>query len=110
YQREVEDHARIVVGVNEYVTDDQPPGNLFQVDPAIGGALAERVARTRATRDRDAAGRALDGLETAARGRDNLLPLLVAAGEAGGEGGATRGEMCDRLRGVFGIHRPSVTF
>src|SRR5262247_3497824 len=106
YQREVEDHARIVVGVNEYVTDDLPPTNLFQVDPAIGGALAERVARTRATRDRDAAGRALDGLETAARGRDNLLPLLVAAVEAG----VTLGEICDRLRGVFGIHRPSVTF
>jgi len=106
YQREVEDHARIVVGVNEYVTDDLPPGNLFQVDAAVGAALAERVARARATRDRDAAGRALDGLETAARGSDNLLPLLVAAVEVG----VTLGEICDRLRGVFGIHRPSVTF
>src|SRR5215813_13038238 len=47
YQREVEDHKRIVVGVNEYVTDEQPPGNLFQIDPAIAGALAERVVRTR---------------------------------------------------------------
>ena len=106
YQREVEDHARIVVGVNEYVTDDLPPGNLFQVDAAVGAALAERVARARATGDRDAAGRALDGLEAAARSRDNLLPLLVAAVEAG----VTLGEICDRLRGVFGIHRPSVTF
>ncbi|PYN32647.1 MAG: methylmalonyl-CoA mutase [Candidatus Rokuibacteriota bacterium] len=106
YQREVEDHARIVVGVNEHVTDDLPPGNLFQVDAAVGAALAERVARARSTRDRDAAGRALDGLESAARGRDNLLPLLVAAVEVG----VTLGELCDRLRGVFGIHRPSVTF
>jgi methylmalonyl-CoA mutase, N-terminal domain len=106
YQREVEDHARIVVGVNEYVTDDLPPGNLFQVDAAVGAALAERVVRARAARDRDDVGRALDGLETAARGRDNLLPLLVAAVEVG----VTLGEICDRLRGVFGIHRPSVTF
>jgi len=106
YQREVEDHARIVVGVNEYVTDDLPPGNLFQVDAAVGAALAERVVRARAARDRDAVGRALGGLETAARGRDNLLPLLVAAVEDG----VTLGEICDRLRGVFGIHRPSVTF
>ena len=106
YQREVEDHARVVVGVNEYVTDDLPPGNLFQVDAAVGAALAERVARARAARDRDAAGRALDRLETAARGRDNLVPLLVAAVE----GGVTLGEICDRLRGVFGIHKPSVTF
>jgi methylmalonyl-CoA mutase N-terminal domain/subunit len=106
YQREVEDHARIVVGVNEYVTDDLPPGNLFQVDAAVGAALADRVARARAARDRDTAGRALDGLETAARGRDNLVPLLVSAVERG----VTLGEICDRLRGVFGIHRPSVTF
>src|SRR5262249_42755582 len=106
YPRGVEAHAGIVVGVNEYVTDDQPPGNLFQVDPAIGGALAERVARTRATRDRDAAGRALDRLETAARGRDNLLPLLVAAVEAG----VTLGGICDRPRGVFGLPPPPGTF
>jgi len=106
YQREVEDHARIVVGVNEFVTDDLPPGNLFQVDPAVGAALAERVVRARATRDRDGARRALDALETAARGRDNLLPLLVTAVEAG----VMLGEICDRLRGVFGVHQPSVTF
>jgi len=106
YQREVEDHARIVVGVNEYVTDDLPPSNLFQLDAAVGAALAERVGRARAAQDGAAVGRTLDGLERAARGRDNLLPLLVAAVEVG----VTLGEICDRLRGVFGIHRPSVTF
>src|SRR5438552_2237119 len=98
YQKEVEDHARIVVGVNEYVTDDLPPGNLFQLDAAVGAALAERVVRTRAGRDREATGRALDGLEAAARGRDNLLPLLIGAVEVG----VTLGEICDRLRGVLG--------
>src|SRR5262252_1640790 len=106
YQREIEDKRRIVVGVNEYVTDDLPPSNLFQVDAAVGAALAERAARARGRRDQDAARQALDGLESAARGRDNLLPLLVAAVEVG----VTLGEICDRLRGVFGIHRPSVTF
>jgi len=106
YQREVEEHARIVVGVNEYVTEDLPPSNLFQLDAAVGAALAERVGRARAAQDGAAVGRTLDGLERAARGRDNLLPLLVAAVEVG----VTLGEICDRLRGVFGIHRPSVTF
>jgi methylmalonyl-CoA mutase N-terminal domain/subunit len=106
YQREVEDKARIVVGVNEHVTDDAPPGNLFQVDPAVGAALAEKVARYRAARDRDAAQRALDALETTARGRENLVPCIVDAVEAA----VTLGEICDRLRGVFGVHQPSVTF
>ncbi len=106
YQREIEDKARIVVGVNEYVTDDPPPTNLFQVDPTVGAALAERVARHRATRDRDGAARALAALETAARGRENLVPRIVEAVDAA----ATLGEICDRLRSVFGVHRPSVTF
>src|SRR5947199_6696372 len=58
YQREVEERARIVVGVNEYLTDEPSPTNLFQVDPAVGDALAEKVARVRAKRDRGGALRA----------------------------------------------------
>ncbi|HBH00677.1 MAG TPA: methylmalonyl-CoA mutase, partial [Candidatus Rokubacteria bacterium] len=106
YQREVEDKRRIVVGVNEFVTDEVPPANLFQVDPAVGDALAGRLARHRAARRREAAETALDALERGARGRENLVPLMVEAVEAG----ATLGEICGRLRGVFGVHQPSVTF
>jgi methylmalonyl-CoA mutase N-terminal domain/subunit len=106
HQKEVEDKARIVVGVNEFVSDDARPANLFQIDPGVAAALAERLARLRAARDGDRTRRALDGLETAARGRDNLMPLIVDAVAAA----ATLGEICDRLRGVFGVHQPSVTF
>ncbi|PYM22667.1 MAG: methylmalonyl-CoA mutase [Candidatus Rokuibacteriota bacterium] len=106
WQREVEDKTRIVVGVNEFVTDDPPPGNLFQLDAGIGNALAERLARLRRTRDADRARRALDALEAGARGRANLMPLLVEAVESS----VTLGEICGRLRDVFGVHQPSVTF
>jgi len=106
WQREVEDKRRIVVGVNDFVTDDPPAGNLFQLDPGVGEALVERLARLRRTRDASRAGRALDALEAGARGRDNLMPLLVEAVEAS----VTLGEICERLRAVFGVHQPSVTF
>ena len=106
WQREVEDKARVVVGVNDFVTDDPPPANLFQLDPGVGEALTERLARLRRTRDAGRVGRALDALEAGARGRDNLMPLLVEAVEAS----ATLGEICERLRAVFGVHQPSVTF
>ncbi|HEU4368224.1 MAG TPA: methylmalonyl-CoA mutase family protein [Methylomirabilota bacterium] len=106
WQRDVEDKARIVVGVNEFVTDDPPPANLFQLDAGVGEALAARLARLRRTRDADRAARALDALEAGARGRANLMPLFVEAVEAA----ATLGEICERLRAVFGLHRPSVTF
>ena len=106
WQRDVEDKRRIVVGVNDFVTDDPPPANLFQLDPGVGDALADRLARLRRTRDAGRAARALDALEAGARGRDNLVPLLVEAVEAA----ATLGEICGRLRAVFGVHQPSVTF
>jgi methylmalonyl-CoA mutase, N-terminal domain len=106
WQRDVEDKRRIVVGVNDFVTDDPPPANLFQLDPGVGDALADRLARLRRTRDAERAARALDALEAGARGRDNLMPRLVEAVEAA----ATLGEICERLRAVFGVHQPSVTF
>jgi methylmalonyl-CoA mutase, N-terminal domain len=106
YQREVEERARIVVGVNEFVTEDPPPANLFQLEAGVAEALGERVRRVRTGRDRERAQRALEALEDAARGRTSLLPPIIAAVEAS----VTLGEICDRLRGVFGTHQPSVAF
>jgi methylmalonyl-CoA mutase N-terminal domain/subunit len=104
YQREVEERARIVVGVNDFVTDEPPPAQLFQIDPSLGQVLAGRVRQLRASR-RDEAPRTLDALGRAARGRENLMPPIVDAIEAS----VTLGEICDRLREVFGIYKPTVT-
>ncbi len=106
YQQEVEAKQRVVVGVNEFVMDEPPPANLFQVDAAVGQALAERLAVLRRTRDGSAAARALEAVDRAARGRDNLLPHILTAVRAQ----VTLGEICDTLRKVFGVHQPSVVF
>jgi methylmalonyl-CoA mutase N-terminal domain/subunit len=106
YQQEVEARQRVVVGVNEFVMDEPPPANLFQVDAAVGQALAERLAVLRRTRDGSAAARALEAVDRAARGRDNLLPHILTAVHAQ----VTLGEICDTLRKVFGVHQPSVVF
>jgi methylmalonyl-CoA mutase N-terminal domain/subunit len=106
YQQEVEAKQRVVVGVNEFVMDEPPPANLFQVDAGVGQALAERLAALRRARDDAAAARALDAVDRAARGRDNLLPHILTAVRAQ----VTLGEICDTLRRVFGVHQPSVVF
>jgi methylmalonyl-CoA mutase, N-terminal domain len=106
YQQEVEARTRIVVGVNEHVTDEPPPARLFHPDPEVERRLGERLAHLRATRARDRVARALDAVEASARGRDNLIPPLLEAVRTR----ATVGEICDRLRAVFGIHRPAVAF
>jgi methylmalonyl-CoA mutase N-terminal domain/subunit len=106
YQQEVEAKQRVVVGVNDFVMDEPPPANLFQVDAAVGQALAERLAVLRQTRDGSGAARALEAVDRAARGRDNLLPHILTAVRAQ----VTLGEICDTLRRVFGVHQPSVVF
>jgi methylmalonyl-CoA mutase N-terminal domain/subunit len=106
YQQEIELRSRIVVGVNEFVTEEAPAAPRFRLDPGVEAAQAERLARLRAARDRDRVARALDAVETAARGRENLVPRLLDTVRAQG----TLGEICDRLRAVFGTHRPSVSF
>jgi methylmalonyl-CoA mutase N-terminal domain/subunit len=106
YQQEVESKARIVVGVNDFVMDEPPPGHLFEVNPAVGRAMAERIGRLRASRDASRAARALEAIDRAARGRDNLMPLILDAVRAR----VTLGEICDSLRTVFGVHQPSIVF
>ncbi len=106
YQQAVETGGRVVVGVNEFVSEESPATRLFHPDPGVEAALAERLAVLRAARDRDGAARALDAVEHAARGTENLLPRLLDAVRAQ----ATLGEICDRLRVVFGVHHPSVAF
>ena len=106
YQQEIESKARIVVGVNEFVMDEPAPGNLFKVDPTVGRALAERLGRFKQSRDAAGTSRALETIERAARGRDNLIPVILDAVRAR----VTLGEICDTLRKVFGVHQPSVVF
>ena len=65
-------------------------------------AVLERV---RAERDAAAWSATLDRLEAGARGTDNLLPLMIDAVKAY----ATVGEISDRLRSAFGVHRELIT-
>ncbi len=106
YQQEVEAKARVVVGVNEFTSGEERQGDLFQVDARVGEAAAARLERIRRSRDGDAAARALEAVDRAARGSDNLLPHILEAVTRQ----VTLGEICGALRGVFGMHQPSVLF
>jgi len=106
YQQEVESRARIVVGVNEFVSSEAPSTELFQPSPEVESRQAERLRDLRRRRDGDRAARALDAIERVARGTDNLVPRLLDAVQAE----VSLGEIGARLRAVFGVHRPSVAF
>ncbi|MGH2634105.1 MAG: methylmalonyl-CoA mutase family protein, partial [Tepidiformaceae bacterium] len=100
----IEEKERVIVGVNEFVVQEPPPGGLLRVDPAIGAGQREKLARLRAGRDNAAVEAHLVRLQSAAEGTENLLPIMVDAVEAK----VTLGEISHRLRRVWGEQRESV--
>jgi methylmalonyl-CoA mutase N-terminal domain/subunit len=97
-QRAVEAGDQIVVGVNRYQTEETHVPDLLRVSDEIGRRQAERLAALRAGRDDGRWVQAMDAVERAAAGDENLLPPVLAAVEAE----ATVGEIAGRLRGVWG--------
>ena len=106
YQREVDERKRIVVGVNDFVQEDEAETPILRIDPALEGKQAERLAATRARRDGAAAEAALAELKRAAATEANLMPPIIAAARAR----ATEGEMIAALQEVFGTYTESPVF
>ena len=97
-QRAVETGGQTIVGVNRYVDDAPPAIETLRIDESAARRQAERIARTRRTRDRGRVDRTLDALRRTAAGAGNLMPPLIEAVRAH----ATLGEMCAALRDVWG--------
>ena len=100
-QREVEQGRRIILGVNKFQSEEEPPKTTFRVNTAAAGAQIERLRSLRAERDDEAVRATLARLNEAARGDENLMPAILAAVKAY----ATLGEICGELRQVFGEYR-----
>ena len=104
FQRAVEKKDQIVVGVNEFVAEEQRAIPTLRIDPQIERDQIARVQALRAKRDATRTVAALAELQRRAATNDNLLPAILAAVEAY----ATVGEISDALRRVFGEYQESV--
>jgi methylmalonyl-CoA mutase N-terminal domain/subunit len=101
YQQEIERGARIIVGVNRYQTEDDAQPDTLAISEEAAQRQIARLEHVRRTRDTHAVERTLDALEEGARGEANLMPLILDAVQAY----ASIGEICDRLRRVFGEYK-----
>src|SRR5947208_1881363 len=97
-QRDIEAHRKVVVGVNEYVDEEPPATGLHQHDITVGERRRKQLQRLRSERDGVAAEASLRRLEESARGDANTMPALIECVEAY----VTLGEICARLRAVWG--------
>jgi len=107
YQKEVESKKRIVVGVNEFVTEEEIPIKIMQIDPKIEKTLIARLQRIKRERNNPKVNEALSKLRKAAENEKvNLMPFVLDAVREY----ATLGEICGVLREVFGEYKPSTIF
>lgn len=106
YQRQVESGQRIIVGVNKFTQEEEPPKNLLRVNPAVQEAQLSKLRAMKGRRNQAEVTARLAELRTAAQSTANLMPPILAAVKSY----ATLQEICDVLRDVFGEYQPSEEF
>jgi methylmalonyl-CoA mutase N-terminal domain/subunit len=105
-QEEIERGERIVVGVNRYQQEGEPPLSILRIPPELERKQVGRVQATRAGRDASDAERALTVLRGAAAGERNLMEPLLDAARAH----CTEGEIITSLQQVFGTYTETPVF
>jgi methylmalonyl-CoA mutase N-terminal domain/subunit len=104
FQRAVEKKEQIVVGVNDFIAEEERTIPTLRIDSEIERTQIARLHALRAKRDSARTKSALAELARRAATTENLLPAILAAVEAY----ATIGEISDALRRVFGEYQESV--
>lgn len=104
YQKNVESGDIVVVGMNKYQIEEEPPKGLLRVDPVVGDRQKKKLETLRAERDNLRVDEKLEKLKSACSTDENLMPYILAAVEEY----ATLGEICNVMRGEFGEYQQSV--
>ncbi|MEO7046973.1 MAG: methylmalonyl-CoA mutase family protein [Ferruginibacter sp.] len=101
YQQEIESGEKISVGVNKFQTEEmnKPPG--FRIDDSIQKLQAAKIRSLKERRDNNKVAEILKTLATAAKGTENLMPIVVEAME----NYCTLGEVADVLREIYGEYK-----
>ena len=106
-QWEIEQRRRIIVGMNEFVTEEEELTiPLLRVTDEADREQRARMAQMRAARDSDLVARRLDALRNAARGTENLMPYILDCARAY----CTLYEIRRAMEDVFGAYREPVFF
>jgi methylmalonyl-CoA mutase, N-terminal domain len=101
YQRQIDDGQKTVVGVNKYVTEEDVPVEVLEIDEELEKLQIEKTSRVRAERDNNAVREALEKVGEACETDQNVMEPLIAAAKSY----ATLQEICDVYRKVFGEYR-----
>lgn len=101
YQRRIETGEKIIVGMNRFTAQHEPPLTVFRVDDSIRTGQVEKLRLLKQNRDSAKAVACLQKIEKAAASGENLMPVVIEAVE----NLCTLGEIADVLRKTFGEYR-----
>ena len=104
YQKAIEDEDLIIVGVNKYHIDEEPPKGLLKIDSSVEVSQKAKLKNLKETRDNDAVKRALADLTAAAKTNENLMPKILNAVKTY----ATLGETINALKEIFGEYKENI--
>ncbi|MFO1519000.1 MAG: methylmalonyl-CoA mutase family protein [bacterium] len=105
FQNQVEKKEKIIVGLNEFVLEDEKPPEILKIDDRIEKEQVAFLKKVKAERDQEAVKASLADLKKAARGTENLVPHILKAVKTY----ASVGEIMNTLREVFGeYHDPGI--
>jgi methylmalonyl-CoA mutase, N-terminal domain len=104
FQRAVESKEQIIVGVNDFIAEEERSIPTLRIEPEIERSQIARLHALRAKRDNAKTQSALAKLQRRATTTENLLPAILNAVESY----ATVGEISDALRHIFGEYHESV--
>jgi len=101
YQKQIDEKERTVVGVNKYVTEEDIPVEIMEIDEALESLQIEKTRRIQNERDNARVQACLERVGDACSGGRNVMEDVIEAVKAH----ATLQEVCDVYRKVFGEYR-----
>ena len=107
YQRLVDDKKRIVVGVNEFIKNNEEIDiPILEIGKNAEENQISAIKNLRKFRNNDAVLVALKEVENACKGQSNVMPPIIKAAKAY----ATLGEIVDVMKKVYGEWQESSIF
>jgi len=97
-QARIDQGLDVIVGVNKYTLDDDPPLEVLEISDEVREEQIQRLKEIKAKRESKAVASALENLTKAAANGENLLAATIVAVRAR----ATVGEISDAMEKVFG--------
>jgi methylmalonyl-CoA mutase N-terminal domain/subunit len=107
FQKKIEAKKQVVVGVNEFRSEEETPIKTLQINPAVERKLVQQLDHIKAQRSKSRVNESLSKMRRAAEKENvSLMPYIIEAVKEY----ATLGEICGTLREVYGEYKPSSVF